>query len=173
MLLFILLDLQAQETKPAMTEFDKVTIGLGMGMDYGGFGVNLLYYPIENIGLFGGVGYALAGTGYNAGVKIRIIPGASSRVNLAFLGMYGYNAAIQVQNAKDYNKLFYGPTLGFGLDTHPAHIKNGYWSFAILIPVREPGVQEYIDHLKSNHSVEFKNDLFPFAISIGYRYLLF
>ncbi len=36
---------------------DVVAIGLGVGLDYGGIGVNLTVYPQKNIGLFAGIGY--------------------------------------------------------------------------------------------------------------------
>ncbi len=50
---------------------DMVSIGLGIGLDHGGFGGNVTYYPVKNIGLFGGVGYAIAGVGFNVGAKFR------------------------------------------------------------------------------------------------------
>lgn len=42
-------------------------LGIGVGLDCGGVGVNLLVYPQENIGIFGGIGYAFAGLGLNGG----------------------------------------------------------------------------------------------------------
>lgn len=153
--------------------FDKVSLGAGLGMDFGGLGVNLLVYPQRNIGLFAGVGYAFAGTGYNIGAKIRFVS-ENTRSKVAFYGlaMYGYNAAISVTNATEYNKLFYGPTLGFGFDykSHPS--KRGYWTFAILLPIRGSKVDDYMNDLKDNHGVEFKNELMPIGITMGYRIIL-
>ncbi len=84
----------------ASTPVDQLSIGIGGGLDYGGFGGNLSYYPLNNVGLFGGVGYALAGVGFNAGVKYRYIPKKpDARVRPFALAMYGYNAAIVVINA--------------------------------------------------------------------------
>jgi len=154
-------------------DFDKVSLGAGMGMDFGGLGVNLLVYPQRNIGLFGGIGYAFAGTGYNIGAKIRFVS-ENTRSKAAFYGlaMYGYNAAIAVSNATEYNKLFYGPTLGFGFDykSHPS--KRGYWTFAILLPIRSTEVDDYIKDLEDHHSIEFKNALMPIGITMGYRIIL-
>ncbi len=157
----------------ATNGFDKVSLGAGMGMDFGGFGGNLLVYPQRNIGLFGGIGYAFAGTGYNIGAKIRFVS-ENTRSKAAFYGlaMYGYNAAIAVSNATEFNKLFYGPTIGFGFDykTHPS--KKGYWTFAVLLPIRSSDVDDYIKDLEDHHSIEFKNALMPIGITLGYRIIL-
>jgi hypothetical protein len=152
---------------------DKVSLGAGLGMDFGGLGVNLLVYPHRNIGLFGCVGYAMAGTGYNIGTKIRFVSeNTKSKATFYGLAMYGYNAAIAVTNATEYNKLFYGPTLGFGFDykSHPS--KRGYWTFCILLPIRSTEVDDYINDLKDHHSIEFKNELMPIGITMGYRIIL-
>ncbi len=91
---------------------DKFTFGIGGGLDYGGFGGNLLLYPQKNFGLFVGGGYALAGFGFNAGAKIRYIKDEqASKFTPYFMGMYGYNAAIAVTDATEFNKLFYGRLL--------------------------------------------------------------
>lgn len=86
--------------------------------------------------------------------------------------MYGYNAAIRVPGASQYDKIFYGPTLGGGIDLHSLRHKKGYWSFALLIPIRSADVNHYIDDLKTNHGVTFKNELLPVGFSIGYRFII-
>ena len=140
---------------------DKMSFGFGYGQDFGGFGLNIIAYPQENIGLFVGGGYAFAGFGYNAGIKARLTGHPISRVNPFILGMYGYNAAIGVSNAEQLNKLFYGSTVGIGLDFRLRPELAGYWSFAILLPFRSSEVSNYIDYLKTHYGVEFKNDLLP------------
>ncbi len=86
--------------------------------------------------------------------------------------MYGYNAAIAVSNATEYNKLFYGPTFGFGIDYRSSKESIGYWSFAILVPIRSSDVDNYIDDLKTNHGATFSSSLSPIGISLGYRFIL-
>jgi hypothetical protein len=153
--------------------FDKASFGLGIGLDHGGIGGNFTIYPQKNIGLFGGLGYAFAGAGYNVGAKIRLASEKHTSSMTPFLiGMYGYNAAVAVMNATQFNKLFYGTTIGIGADFKSRPTKKGYWSFALLIPIRGSQVDNYIKDLKNNHSVEFKNELFPIAISAGYRFIL-
>ncbi len=146
---------------------DRFSLGLGFGLDFGGIGTNILLYPQKNIGLFGGVGYALAGVGLNGGIKIRFMP--HKRLDPYILGMYGYNSSIYVMNATQFNKLFNGTTVGLGMDIHPSKNK-GYWAFAIHIPFRGSDVKTYVDNLKNYYGVEFRNVLLPIWISAGYRF---
>ncbi|MES1181739.1 MAG: hypothetical protein ABUL44_02995, partial [Flavobacterium sp.] len=151
-----------EEASPWPTSF-----GLGLGLDYGGIGCNVLTYPGQHIGIFGGVGYALAGIGTNGGIKLRIVPISSDKTSLYFTGMYGYNAAIRVANDTEHNRLFFGPTMGAGIDFRQT--KNGYWSLALLVPVRSDEVNQYINSLKAM-GVKMRNSLLPVAISVGYRF---
>jgi hypothetical protein len=178
LLVSITVQLNAQDTiqqdpNLGSRQIDKVSIGIGAGLDYGGCGGNVIYYPIKNVGLFGGVGYALAGAGYNVGVKYRYIPDKpNSKIDPFGMIMYGYNAAIAVLNASEYNKLFFGPTLGIGIDFHRKPMNKGYWSFALLIPIRSSAVNEYMDDLENNHGAEFQNRLFPVGITVGYKFII-
>jgi hypothetical protein len=154
-------------------QIDMVSVGLGGGLDYGGFGGNILYYPVKQVGLYGGAGYALAGLGFNAGLKFRYIPKKpESKVDPFALVMYGYNAAIAVSNASQHNKLFYGPSLGIGIDLRGKPAKRGYWSFALLVPIRRAAVKEYMEDLENNYGVEFQYGLFPLGGSVGYRFMI-
>jgi hypothetical protein len=149
---------------------DVFTMGFGFGLDYGGFGLNATVYPQENIGLFVGGGFALAGFGYNAGLKLRLLPKKrSSTVSPFLLGMYGYNAAIFITNDTRYNKLFYGPSFGAGVDIGSRN--RGYLSLALLVPVRSSDVNDYMDQLRAN-GVTFNNNLIPIAFSLGYKFVI-
>lgn len=170
--LLSIMDLQAQDTTAAVKQNKlKTSLGVGLGLDYGGIGANILYYPIDQIGLFGGVGYALAGYGYNMGFKYRLNSKKElPKIDPYLVGMYGYNAAIVVKNASYFDKLFYGPTVGFGIDFNPKSLsKAGYWSLALLVPIRSSDVDQYIETLEKNTNIEFQNGLLPIGFSIGYR----
>jgi hypothetical protein len=147
---------------------DKTAFGIGAGFDYGGIGVNLTGYANKNVALFGGVGYAIAGAGFNGGIKIRFA--TESRIVPFLTGMYGYNAAVAVTNATQYNKIFYGPSFGFGLDFRGRPEKRGYWSLALLVPVRGSDVDNYLNDLRSKGVVI--GSLPSVAVSIGYRFII-
>jgi hypothetical protein len=170
-------DHQPHETSPHEASSDpftdNVNIGFGFGQDYGGFGGNVTVYPQKNIGLFVSGGYALAGFGYNAGIKLRALPNNGRSIVRPFLeAMYGYNAAVAVANDQQYNKLFYGPTVGAGLDIGRLAKNKGYLSLAILVPIRSPDVDNYINGLQTNYDVSFNNNLLPITFSIGYKFVL-
>jgi hypothetical protein len=145
---------------------DKVSFGLGLGLDYGGIGGNLLMYPHKNFGIFFGVGYAIIDVGYNIGVKIRFISSKqTSSINGYLIGMYGYNAAIKVTGAANLSRMFYGPSLGFGFDCGPRYSKKGYWCFDVLFPIRDPKAERFVNYYGGN-------SLLPITISFGYRIIL-
>lgn len=151
---------------------DTFYFGVGLGMDYGGIiGINFSAYPQKNIGIFAGGGIALAGFGYNVGAKLRYVPNNQKRVQVLpfVMGMYGYNAAIVVLNATDYNKLFYGVTFGLGGDIR---FRTGCLSLALLIPIRGNEVDDYITDLQNKHHINFQNDLLPVAFSVGYKFII-
>jgi hypothetical protein len=169
-LFFIAVTLKAQDIIPAPMTYDKVNLGIGGGLDYGGIGVDLLFYPHQNFGLFAGAGYAIAGVGFNAGVKYRFIPKKQpSTIAPYVIAMYGYNAAVAVKDASQFNKLFYGPSFGVGLDFGLRPGKRGYWSAALLVPIRSSEAKDYMNDLEENEGVEFGIGLLPVAFSIGYR----
>jgi hypothetical protein len=148
---------------------EKATIGLGLGLDFGGIGANVTVYPQKNIGLFLGGGYALAKYGFNAGVKFRyIVHDDTAQPFIA--AMYGYNTAIVVDNALGFNKLFYNFSFGFGFDIKSKSNPLNSWSLAIFVPIRDAEVDDYMKDLEDNHNIEFKNKLWPVAISIGYKF---
>ena len=153
---------------PDLQPIDVISFGLGIGFDYGGFGANMLLYPQKNIGVFAGVGYAMIGIGYNVGCKLR--RAKSEKANPYFIAMYGYNTAIGIKDGEQYNKFFYGTTIGVGLD-FKLH-RKGYFTMALLLPLRGQEVQDYLNDLKNNHGVTFKNDLIPVGFSFGYRLML-
>jgi len=155
------------------TEFrDIIAFGLGLGQDYGGIGVNLTIYPQKNIGIFGSVGYVLAGAGFNFGLKLRIIPNHEfKKVSPYAIGMYGYNATVKIMEKSEFDKIFYGPSAGGGIDLRFRRNK-GYLSFGITIPFRDPEVDEYMDKLEKEQNADFGSGLAPFTISVGYKIII-
>jgi len=170
--LFLAIQLKAQENASEPVKTDIISAGIGIGQDYGGFGVNVIAYPHRNIGIFGGFGANLIGVGYNAGLKFRLISKKpTAKVTPYALVMYGYNAVIVVTDFSEYDKVFYGPTIGFGIDlkTRPTH--KIYYSFGMNIPIRGSEVDNYKTDLETNHGVQFNNNLWPVTFSIGFKYI--
>lgn len=150
---------------------DRIFVGIGTGLDFGGLGVNLMYNLGNNVGVYAGGGYAFAGFGFNGGASLRLTgKNSTSRVVPYFTAMYGYNAAIAVMNQQELSKLFYGPSFGLGLEFRRRGPKIGCWTLALILPLRSEEVDDYMDHLKTYHAVEFANGLTPVTLSLGYRF---
>ncbi|HYG20002.1 MAG TPA: hypothetical protein VD816_13785 [Ohtaekwangia sp.] len=140
------------------------SIGIGLGLDYGGIGlkVNVPFTPRMAF-LFGG-GYNLNGIGLNGGFAIHLAP-PDAKVQPALIGLYGYNAVIIVEGSSTFNKTYYGPSFGFALEFHG---KKNFFNAGLLIPIRPASFNDDMDRLKSN-GVHF-GSVSPVAISLGYHF---
>jgi hypothetical protein len=145
-----------------------VNIGLGLGLDYGGFGGKISAFPHKNFGVFAGVGYNLLKAGYNVGGLVRLRPG--KKVCPMITAMYGYNAVIIVEGADEWNKAYYGPSFGGGIELNFSN-KQNFMNFGLLIPLRPQNYRDAMDALLSNPSIEMTEAL-PFTISVGYHFKL-
>ena len=187
-LLFVNFSIFSQDFKSKAFEKDIVSLGFGMGQDYGGIGgFNLLVYPQQNIGFFAGIGdplvtlswtnggklkriYGTAGAGYNIGTKIRML--VDKYGSFYIMAMYGYNAAIGVSNSPECNKLFKGASVGFGIDIGERPYKFGYWSIGVTIPLRNNNADNYINDLRINKNA-YVDNLWPFSFTLGYKFIIF
>ena len=153
-------------------DYEKNSLGLGFGLDFGGIGTSFTTYPTQKLGLFAGLGYALADIGINGGVKYRFVSDQSyTRIAPYLIAMYGYNTAVVVSNYTAYNKMFYGPSLGVGVDFLKSPDKKGYWSLAIILPIRGSDVDDYLNDLRTTKNVVISSPS-PVAFSVGYRFKL-
>jgi hypothetical protein len=144
------------------------SLGVGLGMDYGGIGMRYTFSANRTIGVFGAVGSNLVDLGFNAGLIARLNPGKKTCVY--GIGMYGYNGVIKVKGASEYNKTYYGPTFGLGIEFHARNKTQNFFNFELLVPLRPSSFRDDIDYLKNNNIVEFKNEPLPIGFSLGYHF---
>ena len=142
------------------------SLGFGLGLDYGGLGARASYIIANRVSLFGGIGYNFNGAGYNFGGAIRILP--DKKVTPYFCVMYGYNAVINVSGSVDFQKTYYGTSIGAGIELKSRNQPN-FWSFGILLPFRDPAYERALDDLKAM-GVNFDTEPWPIGISIGYHF---
>ena len=166
LLLFATLNTFAQQLPTIETPPSTFSLGLGVGLDYGGFGGRVTFHPSQSFGVFGAVGYALAGMGFNAGLQYRISP--EKRIVPVLTAMYGYNAALKVTGSLEVNKLYYGPSIGAGVEFKSHRNQKNYFSMELLVPFRDSQFDADREFYK-NLGVEF-NDVFPITISLGYHF---
>lgn len=140
----------------------KVFFGPGLGIDHGGIGLRLDVRATEYAGIFGGIGYALAGIGWNTGIHVRVLP--KKPVCPYVTGMYGYNTAVKTlrwRGTYSDQVLYYGPSFGAGVELRKTHRSN-YFRLGLIIPIRSDAVkQDYRDLVK---------DLWPVLITLGLHF---
>jgi hypothetical protein len=153
-------------------------LGPGIGMDYGGFGINYTAFVSKNVGFFGGFGFAYAKIGYDFGTKIRVIPrNGESKLNPYFIGMWGYNAVFTATGEPSLSKIFRGITFGIGTDYRAKPDSKGYWSVAVMVPLPNTGLEDddvkfYKNWLNQNVPGKWQNWVSVIDFSIGYHYIL-
>jgi hypothetical protein len=144
-----------------------VSLGLGLGIDYGGIGGKFTFAPAKHFVLFAAVGYNFNNAGFNGGMIFRMAP--EKKVSPFATVMYGYNAVIVVQGVEQANKTYYGPTFGFGIELKAK--SNNFWNFGVNIPVRSGEYKDDFDALDRNPDIDMTAP-FPVAISVGYHFAL-
>ena len=147
-------------------EREFASFGFGLGLDYGGIGIQIAFMPIKSIAVFGGVGYNLDGAGYNAGASFLLMP--DKKVCPKLVAMYGYNAVIVVKGADQYNKTYFGPTIGGGIQINTRNNQN-FINIELLVPFRSSEFDADVKSLKNNSSITDFQDPLPIAFSFGYH----
>jgi hypothetical protein len=132
-------------------------VGFGGGIDYGGFGVRASANLTQHLALFGGLGYALAGMGYNAGMLFTAKP--KSVVSLTLSAMFGYNAA---STGSSHDELFYGPSAAIGVRYLVGKRHINFWHVSLVYPFRK------FDNAGVNDG-DFLPILASFGFSFGLR----
>jgi hypothetical protein len=147
----------------------QVSLGIGAGLDYGGFGGRLTSLPYKYLSLFIGFGYNLSDVGVNLGGSLRLLP--NNLICPTISGMYGYNAVIIVTGAKNTHETYYGGSLGFGLELRSKKLKN-YLSFGLYIPFRSEAYNNEILKLSLNPNISITNEPDDVIFTIGYHIII-
>lgn len=141
-------------------------IGPGLGIDYGGAGLQMSVLAHRSVGFFGGVGYNLHKIAANGGIRVMVLRKGYARPYVT--GMYGYNAVVIVNDKRDLSRTFNGPSVGIGADF--GQVDRTY-TFALIIPFRSDEVGDYVNALGSQ-GILLKPGFLPFTISGGWRFQL-
>ena len=139
-------------------------IGAGAGLSYGGFGTRLTYRPVEQLGVFGSLGYNLDALGYNLGVQYHVP--SQKRLSTYVTGMYGYNVVLIVDAVVMETKTtYFGFSAGVGVQFKLK--EKSFPSAELLVPFRPQAYKDAVDDLESME-YDIKDPL-PVAFSIGYH----
>jgi hypothetical protein len=159
---------QAREAEDNVFEGPKQNIGIGLGLDYGGvIGFRYTYMVAPKFGMFGSLGYVLVGPGFNFGATYKFSP--DKKVTPTLGAMYGYNAAIKVVGASEFDKIYYGPSFSFGVEVKTRRNEKNFWNFELVLPIRSSEYKDDMDALLNNPDIDISEGM-PIAFSIGYHF---
>jgi hypothetical protein len=162
-------DYKNKKEKVVNEEPSPVNCGLGLGLSYGGIGARVSVFPIHQVGIFGAVGYNLMKAGYNVGGIFRILP--KQKICPVVMAMYGYNAVILISGTDQFNKTYYGPSFGGGMEIRFKNHQN-YLNIETLIPIRSKQWENDIDvirNLYNQNIIEGFTEPSPITICLGYH----
>ncbi len=148
----------------------ETSIGLGLGLPYGALGGRFGINIIDNLNLFAGVGYQIAGVGYNFGLLKDFKSNSSTQFYL--VGMYGTNAAIKVDGLSEYDELYLGPTLGLGIKINSRKTEGNYWDIGLLVPFQSNSFEDDKNIVENDPRVSEFTDAWPVLIVLGYNFNL-
>ncbi|MBL8000529.1 MAG: hypothetical protein JNL05_01090 [Flavobacteriales bacterium] len=157
----------ASGSKPSVS--DAAHLGIGGGLDHGGLGIRLDLPFTRHLAGVVGAGYALVGPGWNAGVQYRFAP--DSKVGMYATALYGYNGVIKVENASQFDDIYYGFSVGAGAEFRVTHSTN-FFRLAVLVPFRNAQFWSDWSGLENSSLIEVKQGPLPVAFSIGYHFSL-
>lgn len=143
------------------------SIGIGLGIPFGGIGLNVGTNVIDNLNVFGGVGYLFAGVGYNIGLR-KDFP-SESHAQFYLTAMYGTNAGILVEGSPEFDKLYTGFTPGLGVKLNSKKKEGNFWNLGILVPIASDEFKRDEKAINSLPGIELRDPL-PIAIVIGYHF---
>jgi len=160
--------LHAQEQE---NKHQKAYLGVGSGLDYGGFGAKVEFLPIKYVGLFGGAGYNLLSLGWNLGGTFKILP--DSRVSPNLMLMYGYNAVFIGTDpySKKYNTTSYGLTTGINLDVKLGS-KGHKLSAGLFLPFWSKKYKDNNNAVKNDPNMKILKEALPIGFSVGFNFAL-
>ncbi|HTN45976.1 MAG TPA: hypothetical protein VL098_06470 [Flavipsychrobacter sp.] len=142
-------------------------MGFGIGMDFGGIGCKVEFVPVPYVGIFAGLGFNFQQIGFNGGLSFKALP--HKRLTPTLQTMYGYNAVIMIAGAAKYNKTYYGPSVGVGLDWKVG--KNNNKLFAgIYHPFRSQAYHDDLARVKADPGIEMKSEPGAVTASIGFNF---
>lgn len=153
-------EVETRHAKPSST------LGVGAGLDYGGFGMRLTQTFGDDVSVFAGLGYNIVGAGVNFGALGRIPISAKS--DLTPMLMYGYNKlTFDPKSAPDEN-IHYGATFGLGLETYDFF--DNHWSFALLFPVEGSTYGHAVSSQGADSPTPLSPLSLPIDLSVGYHF---
>ncbi len=159
-------NLKSQDIPNKPPPIKRISAGIGMGLDYGGFGTRLTFMGTDRLCYFAAIGYNMLGPGINGGLDIRLRP--QSRLCPYTSLMYGYNAVIVIKGAYEFEKTYYGLTWKTGIE-YWSKRSPGFLNIGLLIPFRTAEFHDKYRTLVNSPNIEMDSVIPPIGVSLGYH----
>ncbi len=157
---------KSHSLEDSLPKYRKVYLGPGLGINYGGIGVQLNYMPVKALRFSAGYGTNLLDMAYSLGLNYRIL--ADKRICPTASYYYGFNGYIKQDEKPEFNKTYYGSSLGAGVEVWNKRRTN-FLHFQIIIPIRTMAFTNELAELnKISKDTQYK--VFPILLSIGYHF---
>ena len=129
-----------------------LSVGLGLGLDYGVIGIRFSALTNRRIGLFGALGAE-----YNVGIDIKFQP---RKLSSGFVtAMYGYHGALTSYGT---TVRYHGFSAGLGVRVRAARSARNYFTLCVIVPFRS-------DEFKRLANPSELNAL-PVLLSLGFNF---
>ena len=145
---------------------DKLSIGAGLGLDFGAIGGCLDFYPHHAFGVFVSAGSVKHKTALNGGFRLRLA-NTSTFLRPYIVYMWGYNGL--ATDISGVSTSSYGPTLGLGVQTRMNPTGYGYFSFSVLLPKRSASFERLTGGTASDVLISFGYHLSLFSRTRTYK----
>ncbi|AFL82824.1 hypothetical protein Belba_0153 [Belliella baltica DSM 15883] len=143
------------------------SLGIGVGLPYGGIGLKINHNIKDHLSLFGGLGYNTLGLGANFGMNY-IFP-TEKTTEFFLTAMLGYNAVINIENIPEYQNTYYGLSIGPGIKLNSRRYEERYWDLGLLLPFRSSNYRNDLEALENNPNITIESKPFPVQIFVGYN----
>ncbi|MBU8892347.1 MAG: hypothetical protein KOO66_06180 [Bacteroidales bacterium] len=146
--------------------FNNIDLGLGTGINYGGFGMSLTYVFTPILSIEGHCGYNFVDIVGGGALNIHLVPKNKTKFySLTWKSMYGYNAIMKNEHGK--LESFYGVNFGLINEFRFGSKKKNGINIGIIVPLRSEDFKNtYEDMVDSGHEM---SDGSPVLISIGFH----
>ena len=153
-----------QTTTTELTSFNRQgTVGVGIGIPYGIFGINGEFFILSQLSLTAGVGSTLfAGLGYSAGVNYYLRKDSRRKWQPKLSLHYGINGMIINADYLEYSQKYAGVTVGLGQVWLLGAKQRSGLDLALMI-VATSGVYDAAKE-------RLLDPPLPVRLSVGYKY---
>lgn len=149
------------------SEKGETSLGLGLGLPYGGIGIRLGTNVADELNLFGGVGYQISGVGFNIGIRKDLFTFGMSQLYIT--GMFGTNAAIKISGLSEYDNLYMGPSFGAGVKINSRKKEGNYWDVGLLVPLKSSKYKDDETAVQHDPRISTFTAAWPVLFFVGYN----